>query len=126
MGRLFIILGSFNMFMSVALGAFGAHMLRGLVTAERLAVYNTGVHYHMVHALGLIAVGIFIGQIGMSKTLTWAGWLLQFGIICFSFSLYFLVMLNAGWLGAITPVGGVAFLIGWILLAVSAARTIKR
>ncbi|AMA71562.1 DUF423 domain-containing protein [Aneurinibacillus thermoaerophilus] len=123
MARIFIILGSINLFLSVALGAFGAHGLEGRIAERLFEVYKTGVHYHMVHGLGLLAVGVFGERLtaGM-KQLRLAGWFLQAGILFFSFSLYALALTNIGWLGAITPIGGVCFLIGWIFLAVAAAK----
>jgi uncharacterized membrane protein YgdD (TMEM256/DUF423 family) len=123
MGRIFIILGSINMFLSVALGAFGAHGLRGKISEHLLEVYQTGVHYHMVHGLGMLIIGVFAERLAVGlKQARMAGWFLQAGIIFFSFSLYTLAMTNIGWLGAITPIGGVCFLIGWILFALAAAK----
>jgi uncharacterized membrane protein YgdD (TMEM256/DUF423 family) len=123
MGRIFIILGSINMFLSVALGAFGAHGLRGKISEHLLEVYQTGVHYHMVHGLGMLIIGVFAERLADDlKQARMAGWFLQAGIIFFSFSLYTLAMTNIGWLGAITPIGGVCFLIGWILFALAAAK----
>lgn len=123
MGRIFIILGSINMFLSVALGAFGAHGLRGKISEHLLEVYQTGVHYHMVHGLGMLIIGVFAERLADGlKQARMAGWFLQAGIIFFSFSLYTLAMTNIGWLGAITPIGGVCFLIGWILFALAAAK----
>lgn len=123
MARLFIILGSINLFLSVALGAFGAHGLEGRIADRLLEVYKTGVHYHMIHGLGLLGIGI-LGERGIAgmKQLKLAGWFHQFGILFFSFSLYALAMTGIGWLGAITPIGGVCFLIGWVLLAIAAAK----
>jgi uncharacterized membrane protein YgdD (TMEM256/DUF423 family) len=123
MARIFIILASINLFLSVALGAFGAHGLQGKISAHLLDVYKTGVHYHMIHGLGLFGIGL-LGEraIAGMKQLRLAGWFLQAGIVFFSFSLYALALTGIGWLGAITPIGGVCFLIGWILLAVAAAK----
>ncbi|MBN6187150.1 DUF423 domain-containing protein [Aneurinibacillus sp. BA2021] len=123
MTRLFILLGSINLFLSVALGAFGAHGLEGKITEHLLEVYKTGVHYHMIHGLGLLAIGIFgEREIAGMKQLKLSGWFMQAGIIFFAFSLYLLALTGIGWLGAITPIGGVCFLIGWVLLAVAAAK----
>jgi uncharacterized membrane protein YgdD (TMEM256/DUF423 family) len=122
MGRLFIFLGSINLFLSVALGAFGAHGLRGRITEGMLAVYQTGVHYHMVHGLGLLIIGLLAERMEKQKLISWAGWLLQIGIILFSFSLYALAVTGISKLGIITPFGGVAFLSGWILVAIAALK----
>ena len=116
MPRLFYILGALAAGLAVALGAFGAHGLANRVTPERLDVYKTGVLYHMVHALALFAASWAATQ--------WPGWpvhtagyLFLAGIVLFSGSLYLLVLTDTAWLGAITPLGGVAFIAGWVLLA---------
>lgn len=100
-------------FIGVAMGAFGAHGLKYILSEHLLDVYKTAVSYQMWHALalGLIAV------LPPHKLLRWAGWLLVAGIALFSGSLYLLAILNIGWLGMITPFGGVAFLSAWGLLA---------
>lgn len=103
----------------VALGAFGAHGLRVRVAPELLGVFETGVRYHLVHALGLLAVA-WAAERWPGAWVTAAGWLFLAGILVFSGSLYALVLSGARWLGAITPVGGLAFLAGWIALAVGA------
>jgi uncharacterized membrane protein YgdD (TMEM256/DUF423 family) len=120
--KLFIILGSLNAFVGVALGAFGAHGLKTKVAPEMLTVWETAVQYHLVHALGLILVGILCQLMPAASLLRPAGWLLLAGIILFSGSLYALVLTGTKPLGIITPIGGVAFLIGWLLLALSAWR----
>lgn len=97
----------------VAAGAFGAHGLRGVVTPERLEVFETAVRYQMFHALALLAAG----SLGAEK----AGWAFLLGVLIFSGSLYLLVLADQGWLGAVTPVGGLLLIVGWVLLAVSAA-----
>ncbi|WCK54418.1 DUF423 domain-containing protein [Aneurinibacillus sp. Ricciae_BoGa-3] len=122
MFRLFIVLGSLNMFLSVALGAFGAHGLKGKISADMLAVYETGVHYHMIHAIALLIIA-FIGEKFIGTSLpAWSGWLMQIGIILFSGSLYALSISGIRILGAITPIGGVAFLAGWVLLVIAAIK----
>jgi uncharacterized membrane protein YgdD (TMEM256/DUF423 family) len=117
----FLGLGAVLMFLAVALGAFGAHALKKRIAEELLAVYQTGVLYHMIHALGLLIIGI-TGTLTVADTdwLTVAGWLLFAGILLFSGSLYVLTLSGVRRLGAITPLGGVAFLAGWLcfLLAV--------
>ncbi len=105
----------------VAVGAFGAHALRGRVDPQQLAVFETGVRYHLVHALALLATGWAAARWPGAWAVA-AGWLFLAGIVLFSGSLYVLVLTGARWLGAITPVGGLAFIAGWICLAVCAIR----
>ena len=114
----FVALGSFNMFLAVALGAFGAHGLKSRVSVEMLAVWQTAVLYHLVHALGLLLVGMLAAHLPVKA----AGWTLFTGIVLFSGSLYLMVLTDIRSLGVITPLGGVAFLAGWLLLAVSALK----
>ncbi len=116
MPRLFFILGAVAAGLAVALGAFGAHGLEGRVTPERLETFKTGVLYHLIHALALLAAAWAASQ--------WPGWAVQAagylfaaGIVLFSGSLYLLVLTDTRWLGAVTPFGGVAFIAGWGLLA---------
>ncbi|AIQ46168.1 membrane protein [Paenibacillus sp. FSL R7-0273] len=120
MQRKFMAWGALLAMLSVMIGAFGAHMLEDVISSEHLAVYETGVHYHMVHALGLLVIALLIGQWGESTRLRWAGWLLIAGIVLFSGSLYVLSISGISMLGAITPLGGVCFIAGWICLAVEA------
>jgi len=107
--------------LGVVLGAFGAHGLRARVTPELLAVFETGVRYHMYHALALLAVGWQVDR-GGANLAGAAGWLFVAGIVIFSGSLYAMTLTGARWLGAITPLGGVCFIAGWALLAVAALR----
>ncbi|MEZ4744979.1 MAG: DUF423 domain-containing protein [Calditrichia bacterium] len=120
MAKTFIILGSVNMFLTVALGAFGAHGLKSRLPADLMAVYQTAVQYHGMHALGLLLIGIIAHWLGQSALINWAGWLLLTGIVLFSGSLYTMSFTGIRMLGAITPFGGVAFLAGWLLLALAA------
>jgi len=122
MNRLFITLGAINGLLAVALGAFAAHGLKARLDAPMLAVFQTGVHYHMTHALALVLIGIIAQALPTSKTLQRAGWALLTGIALFCGSLYLLAVSGLTWLGAITPLGGMAFLIGWGLLAWAAWR----
>lgn len=96
--------------LAVAAGAFGAHGLRDMVTPERLDVWRTGALYHLVHAVVLLG----IASRPAPRVLPFA--LLTAGIVLFSGSLYLLVLLDAGWLGAVTPFGGVAFIAGWLAM----------
>jgi uncharacterized membrane protein YgdD (TMEM256/DUF423 family) len=119
--RLFFALGSALAGLAVALGAFAAHGLRARLTPADLATFETAVRYQMYHALALLAVAGAIAR-WSSVTAAAAGWLFTAGIVIFSGSLYVLVLTGPRWLGAITPIGGVAFLVGWALLAWTAIR----
>lgn len=116
MTNIFVGLGALAAALAVALGAFGAHGLEGQVSADRLDTFRTGVHYQMYHALALLFVGWAVAQ-GWGPLLHWAGYCFVAGILIFSGTLYLLVLTDTGWLGAITPLGGVAFIVGWTLLA---------
>ncbi|SDC06143.1 Uncharacterized membrane protein YgdD, TMEM256/DUF423 family [Paenibacillus sp. UNCCL117] len=120
MNRTFVIWGSIFGFLSVALGAFGAHALKAVLSPELLANFQTGVQYQMMHALGLIGVGLASLGLGQRRALTVAGWSMLIGIVIFSGSLYALSLSGVKMLGAITPIGGVAFLIGWLSLTAAA------
>ena len=118
----FLLLASLSALTAVGLGAFGAHALKLILSSEMLAVYKTAVTYQMWHALGLGLISIFKQQNSDSKLLQWAGWLMFSGILLFSGSLYLLVLFNLKWLGMITPLGGLAFLISWLLITIFAAQ----
>lgn len=120
----FIVIGAVLAFLSVAFGAFGAHILKTRLTEQDLAVFQTGVHYQMYHALGMIVIGILALTVfsGQSTLLSWSGWLMAVGVLLFSGSLYALTLSGVRVLGAITPIGGVAFLISWLLVVIAALR----
>ena len=122
--KFFIIAGAINGLLSVALGAFGAHLLEGKVADKYLATWGTAVQYQMFHALALIAIGILMSSkvLGPIFTLNTAGYLILAGIVIFSGSLYVLSLTGISILGAVTPIGGVAFLAGWIMLIVAAVK----
>ena len=124
MSKYFIFLGSLNAFLAVGLGAFGAHGLKSRIAHDLLDVYQTGVYYHMFHALALILVGIISHWLSNSNLVAWSGGLMLSGIIVFSGSLYVLSLSGIRTFGAITPVGGLAFLGGWILLAYASLRNL--
>ncbi len=126
MERVFIKLGSVMAFLAVLLGAFGAHLLRGRLTGIRLEDYQIGVQYQMVHALGLILIGLCVERLGDSKNVRTAGWLLFTGIVCFSGSLYAFAFTGMRVFGALAPIGGLSFMIGWLLLAASAWKSPER
>ncbi|KZE66979.1 hypothetical protein AV545_23735 [Paenibacillus jamilae] len=125
MQRRWIMVGSIMMMLAVAIGAFGAHIVKARIDTDALAIYETGVKYHMIHAVGLLIVALAAGQWGSSTRLRWAARLLFTGIILFSGSLYVLSLTGIRVLGAITPLGGVCFIAGWILLAWAAAALKK-
>ena len=116
MDRFFFIAGSLSAFLAVALGAFAAHGLKNKMPPEMFNIFEVGVRYHMYHALGLLAVA-WASSRWPGTHFTAAGWLFIVGTIIFSGSLYLLSLTGLRWLGAITPIGGLAFLIGWLLLA---------
>ncbi len=119
--RLFTALGAASALMGVAAGAFGAHALRARLSPEMLAVFETGVRYQMYHALGLIGVGLMAVR-WPSSQIGWAGWLFVAGTAIFSGSLYALSITGARWWGAVTPVGGVCFIVGWALVVWGVVR----
>jgi uncharacterized membrane protein YgdD (TMEM256/DUF423 family) len=103
--------------LAVSMGAFGAHALKARLAADALAVYQTAVQYHFWHALGLVVVGLLWQQHPQWALLGWVAWLLLAGIVLFSGSLYALALTGMRGLGAITPIGGSAFIAAWLLLA---------
>ena len=124
MDKIFVMLGSLFMFIGVGAGAFGAHGLSGYFTQhpELEGTFDTAVRYQIIHALALLAVAWIVTHWPGSLP-NWAGTLFVLGIILFSGSLYLLVLTRTSWLGAITPLGGVAFLAGWACLFVTAWRS---
>ena len=123
MDRFFVIIGSVFMMAGVGAGAFGAHGLSGYFSRypELEATFDTAVRYHMIHGLALF-LAAWVGTRYVPAIANWAGYLFIAGILLFSGSLYLLVFTRASWLGAITPLGGVAFIVGWFLLALAAWR----
>lgn len=117
MPTLFIAIAAINGFMAVALGAFAAHGLKARLAPDMLAIFQTGVQYQMYHALALFGVGLLCMQISDSALLRASAWSFLAGIIIFSGSLYILSLSGIRWLGAITPIGGGGFILGWLLLA---------
>jgi uncharacterized membrane protein YgdD (TMEM256/DUF423 family) len=114
--RTFFVLGALSAGVAVILGAFGAHWLRGRLTADMLAVFEVGVRYQMYHALALLAVAWAYAR-WPGTAMAVAGWLFVVGAVVFSGTLYLLAFTGQKWLGAITPLGGVALILGWIALA---------
>lgn len=122
MDRLFFALGCLSAFVGVALGAFGAHALKGRLDADLLATFEVGVRYQMVHALALLAVGWACTRWPGALVIA-SGWLFVAGSVIFSGSLYALSLTGLRWLGAITPLGGLGLLAGWLCLAWAVARS---
>ncbi|MGB8855245.1 MAG: DUF423 domain-containing protein [Burkholderiales bacterium] len=121
--KIFLLLGSVGALLAVLLGAFGAHALKSKINADMLAVFQTGVQYHFYHAFGLLAVGLVATQLPESSALKWSGWFMFVGILIFYGSLYLLSITGVRWLGAITPIGGVAFIVAWALLAIAVLKS---
>ena len=124
MDRIFFVIGSAAAFLAVALGAFGAHALKNSLSPDVLVTFEVGVRYQMYHALALLAVGWACTR-WPGKAVTASGWLFVAGTLLFSGSLYILSLSGIRWMGAITPLGGVAFLAGWLCLAWAAWTAIK-
>lgn len=124
MTQTFTLLGSALMFLGVAAGAFGAHGLSGYFAnyPDLRGTFDTAVRYHMIHALALF-ISAWLADKWPGSLPTWSGWLFFMGIVVFSGSLYLLVFTRVRWLGAITPIGGVAFLAGWACLFIAAWRS---
>jgi uncharacterized membrane protein YgdD (TMEM256/DUF423 family) len=120
--RYIIIAAALLAMLAVILGAFGAHALKKTLTDDMLTVYNTAVDYHFIHALGVLLIGILLSQYPESSWLLAAAITLIIGMIVFSGSLYALSLTGIRTLGMITPLGGLAFIIGWLLMAVGVYR----
>ncbi|MCH4404540.1 MULTISPECIES: DUF423 domain-containing protein [Staphylococcus] len=120
--KLFIILGALCTMMSVGTGAFGAHGLEGKLSDKYMSVWEKAVNYQMYHGLGLIIIGVISGT--TSINVNWAGWLLFLGVVFFSGSLYILALTQIRILGAITPIGGVLFIAGWLMLIISTFKLV--
>lgn len=122
MSKLFISLGAFNAFIAVAAGAFAAHGLKNSLSDYYLSIFHTAADYQFYHALGLIIIGILLGQ-QYKRSVFLSGWIMLAGIILFSGSLYTLALTGTKWLGIVTPFGGLCFLISWLTIAVSYLRS---
>ncbi|WP_349971053.1 DUF423 domain-containing protein [Pseudomonas caspiana] len=121
MVRSFLMLAAFFGFTGVALGAFAAHALKNRLSPEYLAIFHTGVLYQLIHALAILGVAVLAAQLP-GRLMTWAGFSFALGIVLFSGSLYLLTLTGISKLGIITPFGGLAFLVGWALLGLTAWR----
>lgn len=118
-----LILAGLAGFTAVAMGAFGAHALRGALTPEGLAVYQTGALYHLLHAAALFGTALLARDEPSARLAVWAGYAFAGGIVLFSGSLYVLAITGQKWLGAVTPLGGTLFLAGWALIAIAGWRS---
>ena len=114
-------IASVFMALAVVFGAFGAHAVKDMLTPERFDVYRTSVQYHFYHGIGLLIVGVIAFNI-TNQWIAWSAYSFIAGILIFSGSLYLLTLLDIGWLGAITPIGGIAFILGWIFLFISLTK----
>ncbi len=122
MERIFFLIGTLSAFIGVAAGAFGAHALKNRLSAELLATFEVSVRYQMYHAFALLVVAWVLTKWSSSLAVT-SGWCFVVGTILFSGSLYLLSLSGVRWLGAITPLGGVAFLAGWLCLGLAVWKT---
>ena len=121
MAKTIFMIASILLSLAVALCAFGAHGLKSQLSADMLQTYKTGVDYHFYHALGLLLIGILAVSFP-SDLLKWSAILLTAGIVLFSGSLYALAISGIKWLGAITPLGGISFIAGWVLLFLAVCK----
>lgn len=120
MNKNWFFVGCILMALTVALGAFGAHGLKNILVAnQRMDTFETGVKYQFYHVFGILIACLVASQFGQTNLIQWACWLFLVGIIIFSGSLYVLSLTNIRWLGAITPLGGVCFIAGWVSLGLS-------
>jgi uncharacterized membrane protein YgdD (TMEM256/DUF423 family) len=123
MERVLTMLAGVSGFLAVGVGAFGAHALKDKLTPDLMAIYQTGVQYHLVHAVALFGAALLAGRSPASSAAVWAGWAFVAGTVIFSGSLYALALTGVRSLGAVTPLGGVAFLAGWLCVAWAAWGT---
>jgi len=121
--RYLLITGSLFAALAVILGAFGAHGLKKVLTDDMLVVYKTAVDYHFIHALGILLIGLLHQHFPESRLILWAGISMIIGILLFSGSLYVMSMTEIKKLGMITPLGGLGFIIGWLLFTVGVYKT---
>ena len=120
MSKILLLLAAGNGFLAVALGAFGAHALQARLSTELMATFQTAVQYHFYHTLALLGAAVISAQFPAAALPRVSGYLFFAGIVLFSGSLYVLALTGARWLGAVTPLGGLAFLAGWLCLGLFA------
>jgi uncharacterized membrane protein YgdD (TMEM256/DUF423 family) len=121
MNKTILVSGIVFAMLGVVLGAFAAHGLKSKISTEMIAVFQTGVQYQFYHGLGLILLALLGTQIS-STLLPWAGWSMIAEVVCFSGSLYALALTGIKWFGPITPLGGLFFIIGWLVMLVAVVR----
>jgi len=124
MAKMFITLASLSGMLAVAFGAFGAHALKNRLDEYSMGVFQTAVQYHFYHSFALLAVGIIALNYPQAALLRSSGWLFALGIVVFSGSLYMLSFTGLRWLGAVTPMGGLAFMAGWACLAAASWKLV--
>ena len=125
MAKLFLVIGSLNAALCIILGAFAAHGLKAKLSAQSLSAFQTGVQYHFYHSLGLILIGTLMLQLqATGSLLKYSGYSMLAGIVLFSGSLYGLSISPWKWLGPVTPVGGLAFIVAWLLLAIGILKSL--
>ncbi|WP_342428957.1 DUF423 domain-containing protein [Paenibacillus sp. FSL L8-0158] len=120
--KILLLLGCIVMFLAVALGAFGAHALKKRLSADMMSIFQTGVQYQIAHGLGLLLLGVLADNLVHSSLIVTAGWVMLVGILLFSGSLYALSISGVKKLGAITPIGGLAFLASWVIVIVAVVK----
>ncbi|MEL0082280.1 MAG: DUF423 domain-containing protein [Gammaproteobacteria bacterium] len=123
MSRIIGLLGPLSAMVAVTLGAFGSHGLRGQLDDYLLGIYQTAVQYHFYHALGLTLIALALRHQPLNRLLQWSGSLMFAGTLLFSGSLYLLALTGSRWLGMITPMGGLLFIVSWLLFAVALYRS---
>ncbi len=121
-GRVYVAIGAVSGALAVVAGAFAAHGLADVVGQRQLEVFRTGASYHLIHSLALVFAGLWCQSDGRSRAAAVAAWCFVAGIVLFSGSLYALALDGPRWLGPITPIGGTAFIVGWLGLAISALK----
>ncbi|MGG4215311.1 DUF423 domain-containing protein [Paenibacillus sp. FSL L8-0638] len=120
--KILLLLGCIVMFLAVALGAFGAHALKKRLSADMMSIFQTGIQYQIAHGLGLLLLGVLADRLVHSSLIVTAGWVMLVGILLFSGSLYALSVSGVKKLGAITPIGGLAFLASWVIVIVAVVQ----
>ena len=120
--KILLLLGCIVMFLAVALGAFGAHALKKRLSADMMSIFQTGIQYQIAHGLGLLLLGVLANNLVHSSLIVTAGWVMLVGILLFSGSLYALSVSGVKKLGAITPIGGLAFLASWVIVIVAVVQ----
>ncbi len=119
MPKTFLLLGAINTLICIALGAFGAHGLKNIMTDDMLTTFHTGLQYHLYHALGLMIIGLLLIHFTKSRLIELSGWLMLLGIILFSVNVYLLSLTEIRAFAVITPFGGFSFITAWVILVIA-------